>query len=98
MSAKHEVQYYDHTTRTLDHPQKHKIAKLLEHGCIQKVNQDEFLCLPITGYNVRRYNLTRTPTGGFKCNCQGFTKRQDCSHIQALYLIIGPDQKQGVLF
>jgi hypothetical protein len=92
------IQHYNHSTQTLEHPWAYKIQKLLELGCIKKINNDEYVCLPIPGYNVRQYQLKRQISGMFKCNCQGFSKRQDCSHVQALYQIIGKDQDQGVLF
>lgn len=92
------IQHYNQQTQTLEHPWAHKILKLLEHGCIKKINTDEYVCLPIPGYNVRQYRIVRQLSGLFKCNCQGFNKRGDCSHVQALYQIIGKDQKQGVLF
>lgn len=92
------VQYYNVALEKLEHPQKAKIRKFLDHGCIVKINNDTYNCLPLLGYNTTTYTIRRGPTGNFRCNCQGFNKRFDCSHVQTLYLLIERDCKQGVLF
>ena len=91
------VQRYNEKLERLEHPWKNKISKIIQHGCLSRVNNDEWKCGPIRGYNTRTYDLKRKDTGGFRCNCQGYNKRDDCSHTQALYLLIG-QQDQGTLF
>jgi hypothetical protein len=93
-----EIQHWNLALKKLEHPQKTKIKKFLENGCIVKVNDDTFNCVPLLGYNSTTYTMKRGPEGTFNCNCQGFNKRLDCSHVQALYLKIGKDSAQGVLF
>lgn len=93
-----DIQYYNERLEKLIHPWKRKIEKLVRMGKIQKVSDDEYLCHPILGYNTRKYVMNRTTTGSFRCNCQGFNKRGDCSHIQALYIVMDDKEreKQGV--
>ena len=79
----HEVQYYDHELGKLEHTWLHKIRKILEHNCIQEISSVEFICKPIVGYNQRTYSLKKQ-NFEWVCNCQGFKKRFDCSHKQAL--------------
>jgi hypothetical protein len=92
------IQKWDKELETLEHPQKSKIRKIVEHGCLSKEDDATYVCRPILGYNITTYTLRRTLNGGFKCNCQGYNKRGDCSHVQALYILIGNNQKQGELF
>jgi hypothetical protein len=82
------------------HPQKVKIRKFLENGCIKKEDDNTYVCLPLLGYNISTYTIKRRPDGRFSCNCQGYNKRGDCSHVQAVYLKMGDDVSltQGVLF
>ena len=82
----------------LEHPQKNKIAKFINAGCIEKVNNDHYICKPLKGYNTRTYDMRRTPNGDFKCNCQGYKKRGDCSHVQAKNIIAEENQAQGCFF
>lgn len=92
-----DVQCYNHILQKLEHPQKYKIEKILEHGCLKKVNNDAYICRPIFGYNKTTYTLYRRPDASWKCNCQGFNKRGSCSHQAALDIIMkqARDQKQG---
>lgn len=94
------VQYYDHIKQTLEHPWRSKILKILEHGCLKKVNSDLWFCDPISGYNKRSYALHRNQTGFFSCNCQGYKKRGTCSHSEALRIELrdADDMKQGTFF
>ncbi len=94
------VQFYDHQTKSYQHPQSHKIKRILEEGCLKRVHEDLWQCFPILGYNTSTYDLTRNSAGGFNCNCQGFHKNRNCSHLEALRtrLFEETDQKQGSLF
>jgi len=63
-----------------------KVRKFLKEGCIQRVSEFRFRCLPIKGYNKNTYNMTYED-GRFTCNCQAFVKaKKECSHIKALKL------------
>jgi len=94
------IQCYDQELEALQHPQEHKIRKILEYGCLQKVNIDCYICKPIIGYNKRVYTLMRGATGAFRCNCQGYHKRGSCSHAAALSILLKDSglETQGVLF
>lgn len=83
MSFSYEVQYYDHVLQRLVHPWSRKIAALLDHRCITVISPTRGFCAPIPGYNTRTYEFT-LDVGGWQCTCQGFRKRHDCSHVQAL--------------
>lgn len=76
------IQRYDHNTETLDHPWSYKINKILERGCIVKDSEGSYNCLPILGYNTRTYKIHTI--GRLHCNCQGFKKRNTCSHAEAV--------------
>ncbi len=92
------IQYYDHIKQELIHPQKTKILKILQHGCLKKVNTDSWICRPIINYNKTVYTLFRTPDGGWRCQCQGWKKHGRCSHSKALELTLNETQKQGTFF
>lgn len=95
------LQYYDKDLEALQHPQESKIRKLLESGCLQKVNNDTYICRPIIGYNKTTYTLLRSMTG-WRCDCQGYHKRGSCSHSVALSILLSrtepAQEKQGVFF
>lgn len=100
MISPNAVQFYDHELQRLEHPWRAKVMKWLERDCIVIVSESEASCLPMSGYNTRNYKMNRI---GFdwKCQCQGFHKRGDCSHVQALLLKLrfeNRDMKQGALF
>ena len=94
------VQFYNHHTKSYQHPQSYKIKRILEEGCLKKIHEDHWICSPILGYNYTTYNLKRNKAGGFDCDCQGFRKSRNCSHLEALRtkLFEQSDQKQGSLF
>jgi hypothetical protein len=81
------IQYYDHRTKTLLKSQRYKIRKLLEYGCIWKVESTTgkiFKCFPIEGYNKTTYTILIDKLGEV-CNCQYFIKNEKtCSHIGAV--------------
>lgn len=82
-----DVQYYDEVKKTLVHPWRTKILKILEKNCLQKMSDNQWNCNPIAGYNSTIHKLERIPMqGDFKCSCQGYHKRSDCSHRQALLI------------
>jgi len=81
-----EVQWYDHNKGLLVHPWKHKIRKILQFDCLHRLDTRRWECRPIEGYNTRTYTLEGEHL--WKCNCQGFKKRNDCSHRQALLLVL----------
>ena len=95
-----QVQSYDNKTQKLQLPYNYKVKKLLLLGCVVKINPDYWQCRPIRGYNTTTYDLKRDNSGGFKCNCQGFQKYNNCSHLKALLILLDKegDQKQGNLF
>jgi hypothetical protein len=93
-----DIQHYNVAARTLEQPISYKVRKLLDLGCIKKINQDEYICLPILGYNSTTYRLTRRADGSFQCQCQGFKKYNACAHRQALYSAFEIDERQGTLF
>lgn len=78
------IQRYNAETKTLEMPRTYKIRKILENGCIQKIDADTYACHPIAGYNSTTYRLSRLSEGGFNCTCQGYNKRGKCSHADAL--------------
>jgi len=94
------MQYYDPIIGKLKHPQASKIRRLIKTERLQKIDTDHWRCLPTLGYNTTTYNLFRDQYGGFKCSCQGFSKRESCSHSVALNRVLlkdHMDQKQGTL-
>jgi len=88
------LQYYNAVLEKLEHPQKHKISRLVLTGRIEKINTDMYICKPTSGYNKTAYTLRRTQFGDFACNCQGFNKRGHCSHRAALTIVVGRQQNQ----
>ena len=94
------VQRYDVDKEILIHPYRHKIEKILKLGCLKKVHNDLYSCLPIVGYNRTVYRLERRMDGNFFCNCQGHKKYNHCSHSEALRLKLKSEgeQLQGSLF
>jgi hypothetical protein len=97
-----EAQAWNTKLERLEHPQKLKIRKFVEHGCILRVDKDTYSCLPLLGYNSTTYTMRRTQDGSWRCNCQGFhaaEKRHgqgDCSHLQALYICMAKDDNDGM--
>ena len=92
------IQHYSPGIGTLDRPVSYKVKELLRLGNIKKVHDDEYICLPILGYNTTTYRLTRRPDGSFQCQCQGFRKYNTCAHRQALYKAFDIKENQGSLF
>jgi len=90
-----DVQYYDHLLEKLVHPQIHKIKKFLAYGCIEK-RGTVYVCKPIKGYNTRTYTISIN--GAYHCNCQGFKKRGDCSHVQAVKIFRGGKTEEQMEF
>ena len=64
---------------------KIKAKNFLQEGCIQKINETEFRCKPIEGYNKTTHKIIRG--NGWKCTCQ-FNQKvgKECSHILACKL------------
>ena len=93
------LQYYNTVLERLEHPQKHKITRLVLTGRIEMINTDMYICKPTSGYNKTAYTLRRTQFGDFACNCQSFRFRNRCSHRAALNIVVDRTQKekQGVL-
>ena len=92
------TQHWNEKLEKLDSPMKNKIRTLIENGCIRKVNDDEYKCLPILGYNKTTYTMVRKPDGNFKCNCQGYHEHNNCTHLEALRIAWEVNSNQGVLF
>ena len=79
------IQKYDKEKGLLQ-PVGYKVARFLELGCIRKATDGVtffYECAPIPGYNKTTYTIRET-LGELFCNCQGFYKRKDCSHAQAV--------------
>jgi len=77
------IQYYDHKKGTLTHSQEYKVKKILEYGCIKRMNENFYNCGPIAGYNKRTYAIVKRE-GKWACSCQGYLKRGWCSHAEAV--------------
>lgn len=95
-----QVQFYNLELKRLEHPWHAKVLKWLEHECIQITSETEAVCMPLAGYNKSRYTLKRVGFG-WTCDCQGWGKRGNCSHVEALKLKLtyeNRDDKQGNLF
>ncbi len=86
MISDSQVQFYDHELRALKHPWISKVKKWLEYDCIVVRSNDRAQCLPLLGYNTRTYEIVRGANFTWACNCQGFGKRANCSHVEALKL------------
>lgn len=81
------IQKYEERIQALLKPHQYKVRKILEYGCLDRINPDLYHCNPIVGYNKTVYHLTRDPHNAtFKCSCQGFNKKGSCSHQQALLI------------
>ena len=94
-----EIQYWNHKLEKLEHKQKDKIRKFLYLRRIKKVTDNYYHCLPIEGYNTRTYDIKREAFGDWHCNCQGYNKKGDCSHVQAVLLYAYEENpKQAKLF
>lgn len=62
-----------------------KAKKFLEHNCVEKVGNNEWIVKPIKGYNKTTYKIILSPnTNTWSCNCQGFKNLDFCSHILAI--------------
>lgn len=85
----------------LEQPVSKKVKTLIELGRLSPDGPGRFLCLPIFGYNKTTYTLTLKEMA-WVCNCQGFTVRGYCAHVQALLLshpeLTKKDDAQGELF
>lgn len=81
------IQKYDEELRQLIHPWKSKISKIVSLNCLRQIDEKKWACDPIVGYNKTTHILTRQMMGDYDCSCQGYTKRQDCSHRQALMIV-----------
>lgn len=83
-----DIQFYDHRTQKLEHSQQYKIRKLIELGCIKKLNDVPdyaYACLHIPGYNKTTY-LLGWKMGNLTCTCQHFTMTgRPCAHIGAVW-------------
>lgn len=93
------IQHYNHKTQSLEQPLEYKVQRILDLHCLLKQAEDRWVCRPIAGYNTRTYTLQRQHYG-WSCNCQGYSKKQTCSHEQALviYLRRIGDKNQLTLF
>ena len=93
------VQYYDYKTGALTHSQKAKAARFIGAGCLVQIGPNHWQCRPLSGYNVRTYDLTRQASWeNFSCNCQGYNKKHICSYLMALMEVLGHQKAQMVLF
>jgi hypothetical protein len=67
----------------------HKAQLFLELECIKKSGPNEYLCLPIKGYNKTTYKI-EFKDNEWICNCQGYNSKlksgeyANCSHIIAV--------------
>ena len=69
--------------------QKSKAKRFLYDNCIKKIDENNFKCLPIIGYNKTTHSLSHTLLNGWKCSCQFNRKNnKECSHIMACRLFI----------
>ena len=91
------IQHFDVRTGSLDHSIARKVKKIISHGCLHKVNNDAYICRPIIGYNKTTYTLLRMQTGMFRCDCQGYRRRGQCTHATALDIMLNEKEKQGAL-
>lgn len=77
-----------------------KALRFLEEGCIKKITDLDFDCLPIKDYNKTTYHINISDiTGEYICTCQ-FNKQNDgvCSHIQAVRVFkFMKDWNEGVV-
>jgi len=77
------VQSYDPATRRFENPVDAKVRRLLTLGCIKRVTDGLYECLPIAGYNTKTYSI-RECFGRLMCNCQKGRKGAECSHAKAV--------------
>ena len=93
------IQYYDHYTQKLTKPYAYKVKRFIEYKCLEKITDNQWVCKPIPNYNTRTYTISRDFTWqNWKCNCQGFNKKNFCSHIAALLELLHNPQGQKELF
>ena len=80
------IQQYNPQVGNLTRSQQEKIKKILSHSCLERVEDNYWLCRPISGYNKNTYKIQRDFSWDrWKCNCQFFTTTgKDCAHISAL--------------
>jgi hypothetical protein len=94
------IQHYDHIAGKFEQKPSYKVKKLLELNRIKCLCFGVYECLPIDGYNTRTY-VIRESYGKYVCNCQGYRKKNDCSHVQAVIRYkekTEPGEKQPLLF
>ena len=80
------IQQYNPQAGNLTRSQQHKIKKILEHNCIERVGEFSYKINPIPGYNKTVYTAYKDFSWSkWKCSCQYFTKTgKECAHIAAL--------------
>lgn len=81
------IQKYNPETKSLEQPVEYKVRKIIELNRLVKQAEDRWHCIPIPGYNSTTYVITRG-ANGWICNCQGFSKKNTCSHERALLIIL----------
>jgi len=88
------LQRWNHNKEKLEKSPAYKVKRFVELKRIIKIKEGEWKCLPVQGYNITTYTMIKD-LAGWRCNCQGFSKREDCSHLQAL-MIVKPNDKQDL--
>lgn len=88
------LQCYDSESQAFYKDHKYKIDKLVQTGRIKKINEGQYVCLPTDGYNKTTYKLEKV-NGFWNCNCQGFKKRNVCSHLIALIKVRASEEIKG---
>ena len=87
-----DLQHYDTVLRRLRYPQRLKVMRLLEMGCVERKGEQLYIVHPVPGYNVTTYTVLHVDRA-WVCDCQGFmtklkrgTPEPSCSHIMACRL------------
>lgn len=72
---------------------QYKAHRLIRLSRVHKVNDSEYLVLPILGYNSTTYKI-KPIMGKLTCTCQRGRKDAHCTHALAVFLFI--EQTDGI--
>lgn len=105
------IKFWEETTKELiknkEHSLVNKAKTFLDNSCIMQIDNSNWKCNPLEGYNTKTYEI-RSTKEGLSCNCQGFKKKllefnlgkQDikplCSHIVAVKQFCFLEQRKSI--
>lgn len=74
-----QLVYWDENEKKLIGSVSNKIKKYFNLNLIEKINDDNFIIKPIPNYNITTHKIVNG-----ECDCQGFHKYGNCSHLKAV--------------